>query len=205
MEQAEIFSRRIRRLTIATGVASALALFPILFLLSPALLVVGGIIQPRFPATGRWFVWAGASLLIPVLIVYDVMMLRDAFSSGPYTSTPLLMTLTFPPATILLIWCYAELVVHSLQKMRAWRLLPAPEPRPVPWGAWTIAAVLNFLAAWELGSFLSWHRDPGYARLDASARVALAMQLVMILIVVAFDISLVNRVVRLRRARIAEK
>ena len=85
MGQIDIFPERLRWVAIATGAASALALFPILFLLYPALLIVGGIIQPRFPSTGRRFVWAGALLLGPVLIMYDVMILRDAFS---YTSTP---------------------------------------------------------------------------------------------------------------------
>jgi hypothetical protein len=44
MEQTDIFSERIRRLAIATGIVSALALFPIFFLLYPALLIVGGMI-----------------------------------------------------------------------------------------------------------------------------------------------------------------
>jgi hypothetical protein len=65
MEQTEIFPKRIRGLAIATGIASGFALFPALLLQCPALLIVGGIIQPRFPRTGRWFVWAGAIALGP--------------------------------------------------------------------------------------------------------------------------------------------
>jgi hypothetical protein len=53
MEQIDTFSARVRWLAIATGFASALALFPILALLYPALLIVGGIIQPRSPSAGR--------------------------------------------------------------------------------------------------------------------------------------------------------
>ena len=49
MGQIDIFPERLRWVAIATGAASALALFPILFLLYPALLIVGGIIQPSFP------------------------------------------------------------------------------------------------------------------------------------------------------------
>jgi hypothetical protein len=49
MEQTAIFSPRIRWVAIATGVASGLALFPILFFLYPGLLIAGGYIQPRFP------------------------------------------------------------------------------------------------------------------------------------------------------------
>jgi hypothetical protein len=49
MEQTDILSQRIRRLAIATGITSALALFPIFFLLYPTFLIVGGIIQPSLP------------------------------------------------------------------------------------------------------------------------------------------------------------
>jgi hypothetical protein len=52
LDSADVFSPRMRWLAIATGIASALALFPVLDLLCPVLLIVGGIIQPRFPSTG---------------------------------------------------------------------------------------------------------------------------------------------------------
>ena len=106
MEQTDIFSARIRWLAIATGVASALALFPILFLLYPALLIAGGYIQPRFPITGKWFVWAGAVNLWPVVVLYDAMMFQDLWGK---TKSPELMVLTFPVTTVLLLWCSVEL------------------------------------------------------------------------------------------------
>ncbi|MGB8730990.1 MAG: hypothetical protein WCC99_07070 [Candidatus Sulfotelmatobacter sp.] len=100
MEQTDIFSDRIRRLAIATGIASALALFPILFLLYPALLIVGGMIHPRYPTTGKWFVWMGAASLWPVVIVYDVMMFQDLWGR---TKSPEYMVLAFPVTTVLLM------------------------------------------------------------------------------------------------------
>ena len=51
----------------------ASALLPILFFLYPGLLIVGGIIQPRFPTAGKWFVWVGAASLWVDVIVYDEM------------------------------------------------------------------------------------------------------------------------------------
>ncbi len=54
-------SGRIRWLAIATGIASALALFPYSFFYIQLSLIAGGIMQPRFPTTGKWFVWAGAT------------------------------------------------------------------------------------------------------------------------------------------------
>ncbi|MGA8500038.1 MAG: hypothetical protein WB683_00685 [Candidatus Sulfotelmatobacter sp.] len=203
MEQVDILSKRIRWLAIATGVASALALFPILFLLYPALLTVGGIIQPRSPVTGRWFVWVGAAMLGPVLMLYDIMILQDAFSSGPYTSTPILMLITFPPATILFIWFCAELAADSIKRIRFWRAMPPTEPRPVNWSEWIIAIVLNALMGWSIGGFLGWYRDRGDHRLDTSGRVGVTTSLVLLAIVLASDVSLVRRVFKLRRARMA--
>jgi hypothetical protein len=99
MEQTNIFSKRILWLAIAAGLASALALFPIFYLLNPALLIVGGIIPPRFPTTGRWFLWSGAAMLGVPLMLYDVMLFVH-----PDGQAPLKMTLTFPAATIFLAW-----------------------------------------------------------------------------------------------------
>jgi hypothetical protein len=115
MEQAHIFSGGIRRLAIATGIASALALFPILFLLYPPLLIAGGIIQPRSPATGKWFVWAGAASLWVVVIVYDVMIFQDLWRQ---TKVPEYMELAFSATTVLLIWCSVELPADALRRMR---------------------------------------------------------------------------------------
>jgi hypothetical protein len=204
MEQTDLFPKRLRRVAVATGVASALALFPIYYLLDPVLLILGGIIQPRFPSTGRWFVWAGSAMLGPVLMLYDVMMIRDAFSSAPYTSIPLLMNLTFPPATILLVWCYAELVADGIKRIRGRRSRPPAEPRPVGWGEWAVAAFFTLYIAWAFGGLLGWYRDLGDHHLDTGARSAIAMQLVMLLLVVGFDISVVGRFLKTSKSRIAQ-
>src|SRR5271156_2697418 len=118
MDGTAIFPKRIRWLAIATGVAAALALFPALLLQPPALLIVGGIIQPCFPGTGKWFVWAGAVLLAPALITYDVMLFPRPLLLPGY------VWLTFPVSTILLVWCCVELVADGLKRMRAWRSMP---------------------------------------------------------------------------------
>jgi hypothetical protein len=178
MEETNILPKRVRRLAIATGIASALALFPTLFLLYPTLLILGGIIQPRFPSTGRWFLWTGAAMLGAELLLYDVMILQNAFSSGPYTSTPILMLITFPPATILFAWCCAELVADGIRRIRFWRSAPPAEPRPVSWG---------------IGGFLSWYHDRSDVHLDANGRVGVAMSALLLAIVLAFDASLVKR------------
>jgi hypothetical protein len=194
MEKTDIFSRRIRRLAIATGVASALALFPILSLLYPALLIVGGMIQPRYPITGKWFVWAGAANLAVVVISYDLMM-----SPHPWRQpkSPAYMVLTFWAATVLLVWCSAELIVDGLRRMWAHRSVPPAEPRPVSWGVWVLAVVLNLLVAWEA---VGWVLAPSLHRPPVNF-YTLGMPLVQAVIVVAFDISLMRGVVKLRRTR----
>ena len=188
MEQTDIFPKRIRWVAIATGVASALALFPILFLLYPTLLIVGGIIQPRFPSTGRWLVWAGAANLGVVLITYDLMLFPHPLLQPYY------MMLIFPVSTILLAWCSAELIADGLKRMRTRRSVSSAEPRPVSWGAWIVAVVLNLLIGWYVYSLPSWPRHSGHL-------YTFGAPLVQGVIVVAFDISLIRRVVRLRSAR----
>jgi hypothetical protein len=198
MEQTVIFSKRMRWLAVATGATSALALFPILFLLYPALLIAGGIIQPRFPRAGRWFVWAGAAELWAVLITYWIKVL------SPHPFQLLYMGLTFSISTVLLIWCSAELVADGLNRLRARRTKPPARPSPVGWSAWIVAVVLNLVAGWSSYSLVSWHRQPGDPRLPDTGSYPFGMLLVTAAIVIAFDISLITRVVKLRSERRAE-
>jgi len=108
MEKSDLFPQRVRWLAIATGIASALALFPVLFLLHPAFLITGGIIQPRHPRAGRWLVWIGAANLGVITLLYDAMLYPHPWLQPHY------MTVAFSASTILLLWCYAELVVDGL-------------------------------------------------------------------------------------------
>ncbi len=198
MEQTNIFPKRIRGLAVATGVASALALFPALLFRhpAPALLIVGGIIQARFPSTGRWFVWAGAIGLGPVLITYDVMLFPHPFVQPGYLT---LIFLIFPAVTVLLLWCYAELVVEGVARMRAKRSLPAAETHPVGWGAWIVAAALSLWIGRGVYGFINGYYS-GDHHVTPPVLVAAAMTLPLVVIVVAFDIWLISRTIKLRRA-----
>lgn len=199
MEQIDIFSGRVRWLAIATGVASALALLPILDLLYPALLIAGGISQPRFPNTGRWLVWGGAAELWVILITYDV------FVIFPHPlSQPLLMTVPFLVATVLLLWCSAELIADGLSRLRARRSVARARPSPVGWAAWIVAAVINFLVVWSGYGTISWHRHPDTPGVPDNGFYSFGWLLVTGAIAIAFDISLIRRVVQLRLARRAE-
>jgi hypothetical protein len=195
MEQTAIFSQRIRWLAIATGIAAALALFPILFLLYPALLIAGGIIQPRYPGTGKWFVWAGAANLWAVVIVYDAMMFPHPWR---LSENPIYMVLPFSATTVLLTWCSVELIADGLKRLRTRRSMPPAEPRPVSRGVWILAVVLNLLLCWEA---VGWALAPSRDRSSGNFYSTLAMSLVQAATFVALDISLMRRVVKLRRVR----
>jgi hypothetical protein len=193
MEQTAIFSPRIRWVAIATGVASGLALFPILFFLYPGLLIAGGYIQPRFPTIGKWFVWVGAASLWVDVIVYDEMMFQDLRGQ---TKSPEYMVLTFSATTVLLTWCSVELIADGLKRIRAHRSMPPAEPRPVSWGVWSFAVVLNLFLGWVAAN---WVLAPSQYR-HATSLYTLTMALLQALPVVALDISLIRTVVKLRRA-----
>lgn len=193
MEQIDVFSGRIRGLAIATGVASALALLPILDLLYPALLIAGGVSQPRFPNTGRWLVWGGAAELWVILITYDV------FVIFPHPrSQPLLMTVPFSAATVLLLWCSAELIADGVKRLRARRSSPRALPSPVGWGAWIVAAVLNFLIVWSAYGMASWRRHPDTPGLPDNGFYSFGWLLVTGVIAIAFDVSLITKVLEMR-------
>jgi hypothetical protein len=135
-----------------------------------------------------------------VLITYDVYVIF------PHPlSQPLLMTVPFSVATVLLIWCSAELIADGLNRLRARRSSARAQPSPVGWAAWVVAAVLNFLVVWSVYGIISFHRQLGDPRVPDTALHTPWMQLLATaVIVIAFDISLIRGVVQLRRARRAE-
>jgi hypothetical protein len=194
MEKTNIFSGRIRGVAIATGVASALALFPILLLLQPALMIAGGLMQPRFPTTGKWFLWAGAANLWPIVMVYDAMMFPHPFCQP---KSPEYMVLTLSATTVLLTWCSVELVADAVRRMRARTSMPPAEPRPVSRGVWSFAVVLNLLLGWRIVGWLA----PSLYRYSVIFYVLSGLMNQAGSIVVAFDTFLIWRVVKLRRWR----
>ena len=194
MRESELFPRRVRWLAVATGVASALALFPVWFFLYPALLITGGVIQPRHPRAGRWLVWLGAANLGVIIYVYDAIIFPHPWRE------PQIMVVPFSASTILLLWCYAELVVDGLKQMRARRSAPSSAPYPVSQGEWILAVVLSVLVGLHyLGLFIGWVFAPtanGY--FHSIPLSSLAMSLVQAGTVVAFDISLLRGAAKLR-------
>lgn len=203
MEQTGIFPERIRRLAIATGVASALTLFPVFSFLYPVLLIVGGKIQPRYTSAGKWLVWAGAANLCVVVVQLDTMMLQDLShqTKSSLNISSVYIVLTFSVSTVLLMWCSVELIVNGLKRMFSRRSIPPAEPQPVSLGIWILVVVLNLLVVWEIRG---WALAPSWFR-HSDIFYNLGMAIVQAVLVVAFDISLLRRVVKLRRALRAGK
>ena len=140
--------------------------------------------------------WGGAAELWVILITYD------AFVIFPHPlSQPLLMTLTFSVATVLLIWCSAELSADGLTRLQARRSSTRAQPSEVGWGAWIVAAVLNFLVVWSGYGVISWHRHPDTPGIPDNGFYSFGTLLVTTLIVIAFDISLARTVIALKHAK----
>jgi hypothetical protein len=193
VKESELFSRRVRWLAIATGVVSALALFPVWFLLPPMFLIAGGIIQSRFTTAGRWLVWAGAAAVGPITFMYDAMLFPHSGLQPQY------MAVAFSASTVLLIWCYAELVIDGVRRIRARRSTSPTAPRPVSPGAWILAVVLSLFVGWNSVRWVLAPAPSGY--FHSGLFYPLTTFLVEAGVVVAFDISLIRKAAKLRRAR----
>jgi hypothetical protein len=137
-------------------------------------------------------VWAGVANLGVVVVSYDAMM-----SPHPWRqpTSPAYMVLTFWAATVLMMWCAVELVVDGLKRMRAHRSMPPVEVRPVSLGAWILAGLLSLCVG---RNAVGWILEPSW-RQHSDIFYLLGLTVVQALLVMAFDISLIRRVVKLRR------
>jgi hypothetical protein len=163
--------------------------------------IAAGYIQPRFPITGKWFVWAGAANRWPLVIVYDLMMFPNPWGQTKESviQESVIMVVPFAVTTLLLRWCSVELVADGLKRMRALRsTTPPTEPHPVSLSIWILAAVLNLLLGWSTSG---WVLAPSRSQSPGNFYPTLAMSLVLDLTIVAFDISLIWKVAKTRRLR----
>jgi hypothetical protein len=195
MEPQDVFSRRIRWLAIAVGLsAAALSCFlSPLAALVPALLPLGAALQPSLPDPGKrivkWFIWAWALGWSPYLVVVSFLLLLNNLPHAHYF---VVLRVLSTVSALLILWWDIELIVDGTRRIRMWRSAPAKEPRPVSWGLWIFAIALNLWVGWGLVNVISIYHGAGDLYM-------LVMSIVEALIVVAFDIHLTWRVVKLRR------
>jgi hypothetical protein len=198
MDQPDVFSRRIRWLAIAVG-ASVAALFSFLSPLAavgPVLLPLAAGLQPYLSNLGRkivkWFVWAWALVSSPGLVTISVLLLNNPPRGQGYVF--IIVASLMIVSALLILWLDTELLIDGVGRIRRWRSAPAQEPRPVGLDLWILAIALTSWFGWGLVRTISIYHGPGDL-------YALVMSIVEVAIVVAFDIYLTWRVVKLRRAR----
>ena len=198
MEQHDVLSTKIRRLAVAVGIsAAALSCFlSPLAALAPALLPLGAALQPNLPAHGKrivkWFIWAWALGWSPYLVGIGFMLLLNNLPHAHYF---VVLKVLSAVSALLILWWDIELIVDGARRIRMWRSAPAQEPRPVSLGLWILAVALNLWIGWGLVNVISIYHGVGDLYM-------LLMSLVLTVIVIAFDIHLTWRVVKLRRVQI---
>jgi hypothetical protein len=198
MEQHDVLSTKIRRLAVAVGIsAAALSCFlSPLAALAPALLPLGAALQPNPPAHGKrivkWFIWAWALGWSPYLVGIGFMLLLNNLPHAHYF---VVLKVLSAVSALLILWWDIELIVDGARRIRMWRSAPAQEPRPVSLGLWILAVALNLWIGWGLVNVISIYHGVGDLYM-------LLMSLVLTVIVIAFDIHLTWRVVKLRRVQI---
>lgn len=196
MQQCDIFSSTIRWLAIAVGIAVA-TLFSILSPLAaavPLMLPLAAVLQPHLPDVGKrivmWFVWVWAFGWSSGLVVISVLLFNN-FPRAHDFVVPSISSLMVVSA-LLILWWDIELIIDGVKRIRIWRSAPVQEVRPVSLALWILAAVLTLWFGCGLVRTISIYHGVGDI-------YALVMSIVEVGIVVAFDICLTWRVLKLRR------
>jgi hypothetical protein len=200
MEQCDVFSRKIRWLAIAVGLSAAALncfLSPLAAVV-PMLLPLAAALQPSLPDPGKqivkWFIWAWALVWSPYLVGLSFLLMPNHL---PHTHYFVVLRVLSTVSALLTLWWDIELIVDGARRILIWRSAPVQEPRPVGLGRWILAVALTLWVGWGLVRVVSTYHGVG-------SLYMLLMSLVLALIVVAFDIYLTWRVVKLRRSRFAD-
>jgi hypothetical protein len=196
----DIFSQRIRWLTVAVGLSATVLFF---FLtpfaaLGPATPVLGAALQPRLPDMAKrvvkWLIWVWAfgwssgSVLLAFLFLTDTGLHHDRqFMMRALSSLSVV-------SVLLVLWWDVELIVDGLRRIRTWRSSPPQEPRAIGTGVWIFSVSLNIWIGWGLVRTLGEYH--GFADL-----YTFALAFVEAAAVLVFDILLVSRTVKLKRVR----
>jgi hypothetical protein len=114
---AGIITARTRWLAVATGFLTAVAAIFAggLFLLIPAPLILGAIIQPRFPRAGRGLICAGALWLTFWTFDIGLLMALESRSADRFTAINLLIGVL----VLLVALCDLAIVIEEVRLRRA--------------------------------------------------------------------------------------
>jgi hypothetical protein len=175
---------------IATGGAGVLA-FGWLFLIVPSVLIVGALVQPRAPRSGKLLMWVGAGIVSIVIVPVGFEVLRESNNIARLVKDPktVAISLLFIMSTALVISCDVALAVNAVRNRN--RGVPLLR-REIIWPVWAVAIVLTLWATWS--AKFAMHA----LRINGRSDVFLTW-LSLSLIVFAFDIAIV--VLAIRRSR----
>jgi hypothetical protein len=145
MNVDDAFPRRIRWLAIVAGIVDAAFLFfgSPLSSLSPIVLVVAVVLQPRWPLLGRWITWILAAIwtLNMVQLSYALLL-----SFPPYRDAVVILPACFLLlSTILFLWLDLELIAEAIKRMRDHRTKALEDP-PVSRSMLIFCVLLNIWA-----------------------------------------------------------
>jgi hypothetical protein len=185
----DVFSRKIRWLAVLAACSSAV--FGPSALGSP-FLILGAVIQPRAPTTGKWLAWLGALLLSIIVIPFGSgTVFEDArlLLSGHNIANGWLFPL-FLVATSLVLCCDIVLVTDALaSRHNLWRR------GSLDWLVWVAALVLSAWAIWLEAETVRAYRRQGGLRTDiVFTRIGLTVLFLL------FDLALVVHWLRGRRS-----
>lgn len=192
---------RVRGVAIAAGCVAGI-FFMFQSLLAPifsAPLILGVLVQPRSPHLGRWLIWVGAVVLSCLTLFLSIGIVLGGIRY--FDSMGVTVYLVSVATTILVTWCDVELILDAVKQTRTARII---KPRSTLVGealAWLAAIGLS---AWVFPGIL-WNLrapPPDYPR--ASYLINLALSLPIQFVVIAFDVWLIIRAAKMRRARHAE-
>lgn len=211
-EPLGLVASRTRWLVVAAALfatAAGFTLGGLLLLPLASFMILGAVVQPRSPRSGRWLMWTSASLLTLHFLPASVVLL-----SGIFRTPPPIVTLSGTPrnpvpyvdlvalgiislwlvSSLLVMWCDAELVID------AWKLRAAP--REVERGFlgiadWFLCLVATGLSLWWFPACV--RAVPLYRRYGGLN--TLLLTLAASAIIALLDVALVIDVVKTRHAR----
>lgn len=176
-----------------SGAAGSLEYGPF-FLIVPAVLVLGAIIQPWSTRPGRWLMWLGAFFLTLYEGAFFVPQIAEVitsqFASLDSVAIQVLFLLTLV-SVFLIIWCDAALVVDARRSKRALGTTEPNYPIVADYVVWGAALCLSVLTGW--GIIASLFPFLHYDRWDI-----FVVALVFGLAVAMLDVALVIHAVRQR-------
>ena len=176
MNPNEIFSTRIRWLCVVVSISNAAFSFFLspLASLSPVILALAAILQPRFPQIASWIVWIEAAnwTLGLVPLSYAALLSLPAYRDAAAIAPVIFLLLS----TVLFLWLDVELLIDGIQRIRH-RRAKVFDFRPMGRPMLVFSVLLNFWAVVSICSVAHRGRHGLYEILNLLVWVVAAVSL----------------------------